>query len=74
MNDSFFEDGCLLGYNAAQSCRSLSTFQRSSFASIITMMMEGRMTSETFISYQTAWNYNPEGSHVCTHTSEDLKL
>jgi hypothetical protein len=37
-------------------------------------MMEAERTSETLLNfYQTAWRYNPEDSHLCTHRCENLK-
>jgi hypothetical protein len=37
-------------------------------------MMEAARTSETLVnSYQTAWRYNPEDSHLLTDHRENLK-
>jgi hypothetical protein len=36
--------------------------------------MEAARTSETLVKfYQTAWRYNPEDGHLCTHCHENLK-
>jgi hypothetical protein len=31
------------------------------------LMMEAARTSETFVTYETTWNYNPEDSHLHKH-------
>jgi hypothetical protein len=37
--------------------------------------MEAARTSETVVNfYQTTRRYNPEDSHLCTHSRENLKF
>jgi hypothetical protein len=41
---------------------------------LIALMLEAARTSETLVNfYQTTWCYNPEDSHLRTHSRENLK-
>jgi hypothetical protein len=64
----------IAAFRVVAPCSLVEEVNSSGRSKVIAPMMEAARTSETLVNfYQTTRRYNPEDSHLCTYSCENLK-